>query len=304
VIANEGAALTSQRGELTQLRAAQKQIFSDAPAAVELVAGRAISREALARLRSFLTLMLDRPPSDQSAWRPQGSLLRTNLRRIAALLQDWSRPRVLQLDPDALGEYFELTGNYALSDSGGAALSGAPSRPASGVARLLFRGFLFAVLALQVRLDSRRGQLALGVTLARLLAHVHGLGPATAGFDRRRAMRLPLPLDDPSVHAIARRYLQAGFETLGATRRPVLDEIAMRVAYLNAACVAGAMHAAAAGKSAVDAESLTQGLLVCGDLSHADAGGRLSALLTTFAGGIEALYLFPPLESSDSSSRS
>ena len=102
-------------------------------------------------------------------------------------------------------------------------------------------------------------------------------------------------MDLGAVRAIVHRYLQAAFETLGSTRRPIVDEIAMRVAYLNAACVVGAMHAAAEGKAVVDAQSLTHGLLAAGDLSHADAGGRLSALLTMFAAGTEALYLFPPM---------
>jgi hypothetical protein len=75
----------------------------------------------------------------------------------------------------------------------------------------------------------------------------------------------------------------------------VVDEIAMIVAHLNAACVLGGMHAASNGKSSVDAESFTQGLLESSDLSHADAGGHLSTLLTTLSGGLEALYLFPPL---------
>jgi hypothetical protein len=75
----------------------------------------------------------------------------------------------------------------------------------------------------------------------------------------------------------------------------VVDEIAMTVAHLNAACVLGGMHAASNGKSSVDAESFTQGLLESSDLSHADAGGHLSTLLTTLSGGLEALYVFPPL---------
>jgi hypothetical protein len=216
--------------------------------------------------------------------------LTLNLRRIAALLEDWSRPRGAQLEPEALVEYLELTGNYALS-----AQTPVSTRRVSGVARLLFRGFLFAVLALQIRLDAAATRGRTAVALSRLLAHLPGAGPGVAGYDLRRAMRLSLPLDDPSVRAIVHRYLQAAFETLGSTRRPIVDEIAMRVAYLNAACVVGAMHAAAKGQSSVDAESLTQGLLAAGDLSHADAGGRLSVLLTTLAAGTEALYLFPPM---------
>jgi len=315
VITNQGDAVSIQRGALGALQAAWDRAFPEPTSPTEFVRGRAISRDALARMRTYLVLLLDRSPD-----------VRGNLRRIASLLADWSRSKVLKLEPDAFVEYLELTGNYALS-----AETPAPAREAGRVARLLFRGFLFAVLALQVRLDASsnrgsapnpgsvarggpetplrslagapcaprrpRGRLAIGFTLARLLAHVHGLGPAVAGFDLRRAMRLSIALDDPAVHAIVHRHLQAGLETLGATRRPVIDEIAMRVSYLNAACVVGAMHAATAGKSSVDAESLTQGLLAAGDLSQTDAGGRLSALLTTFAGGVEALRLFPPLRS-------
>jgi len=287
VIANDGAAVAAQRSALSRLQAAWARQFPEPASSIEFVRGHAISRDALARMRSYLTLALDRSPD-----------VRGNLRRVAALLADWSRSKVLQLEPDAFVEYLELTGNYALS-----ADSPASTRAPGRVARLLFRGFLFAVLGLQVRLDSQRGshdargRVGTGVLLARLLAHVHGLGPAVAGFDMRRAMRLPIALDDPAVGAIVHRYLQAGFETLGATRRSIVDEIAMRVAYLNAACVVGAMHAAAAGKPAVDAESLTQGLLAAGDLSHTDGGGRLSALLTTFAGGVETLRMFPPLRS-------
>ena len=281
VIANEGGAVAARRGELSKLQVAWARAFPEAPASIEFVRGHAISRDALARVRTFLGLLLDR-----------SSDIRENLRRIAALLEDWSRPKVLALEPDAFVEYLDLTGNYALSNETPAA-----DRPPARVARLLFRGFLFAVLSLQIRLDpmAGRSRIALGFTLSRLLAHLHGLGPAVTGHDLRRALRLPL---DESTHAIVHRHLQTGFESLGATRRALVDEIAMRVALLNAACVVGAMHAAAADKSHVDAESLTQGLLAAGDLSHADAGGRLSALLTTLAAGTEALYLFPALSES------
>ena len=158
-----------------------------------------------------------------------------------------------------------------------------------------FRGFLFAVVSLQVRLDPSSRRLPLGVTLALLLAHLHGLGPPVAGVNLRRARRIPLRLDDSAVHSVVHRHLRACFETLGASRRPILDEIAVSVSCLNAACILGAIDAASAGKPFVDADSLTQGLLAAGDLSHVEAGGPLRALLTTLAGGTEALYLFPPM---------
>ena len=135
----------------------------------------------------------------------------------------------------------------------------------------------------------------LRVRLFRLLAHLHGLAPGTAQFDLRRAAEVPFHPNDDAVHAVAHRYLCAGFETLGTGRRPLLDEVAMIVAHLNAACAFAGMHAAAGRKPAVDGESFAQGLLESADLAHADDGGVLSAFLTTFSGGVEALYLFPPV---------
>ena len=282
VIANQGAPVSGYQRDVSRLYADWARVFPEAARPVEFVRGHAISRDALARVRTFLTLLLDRSPD-----------IRANLRRIAKLLEDWSRPKVLQLPPEALVEYFELTGNYALGQEGPAS-----QRRASRVARLLFRGFLFAVLSLQLRLDAGdgRSRARLRLTLARLMAHLHGAGPSVGLFNLRRAKKLPIGLDDPSVHAIVHRHLQAGFESIGSTRRPVIDEVAMRVAYLTAACVVGAMYAAGAGKTVVDGESLTKGLLAAGDLSQTDAGGRLSDLLTTLSGGLEALYLFPALQ--------
>jgi len=73
--------------------------------------------------------------------------------------------------------------------------------------------------------------------------------------------------------------------------------VTMIVARLNAACVLAGMHAAAGGKPAIDRESFTQGLLESADLAHADDGSAFSRFLTTLSGGVEALYLFPPMYS-------
>jgi len=117
VIANQGAAAASQRGELGKLQVAWARAFPEPASSIEFVRGHAISRDALARIRTFLILLLDRTPD-----------VRQNLRRIAGLLEDWSRPKVLQLPPDAFVEYLELTGNYALTDTRGAAVSRPPRR--------------------------------------------------------------------------------------------------------------------------------------------------------------------------------
>jgi len=288
VMASEGATLGSQQRELRALHTRWMRELPEAGATVHLVRGRAVPPAALQLLRTTLCRVLDRPGRDGL---PD---LRANLRRIAILLEDLSRRRVLGLAPDDFTEYLRLTGGYATRND-----KPAPARDPAGLARLLFRGFLLAALTAQVRLDPAlaRRPMALRLTLFRLLAHLHGLGPGAAGFDLGRAIDVRFALEDPGVHAIAHRYLRAGFETLGTGRRSIVDEVAMIVAHLNVACVLGGMHAAAKEKSRVDAESFTQGLLESSDLSHADDGGRLSTFLTTLSGGLEALYLFPPLPS-------
>ena len=58
-----------------------------------------------------------------------------------------------------------------------------------------------------------------------------------------------LVFEDEAVHAIAHRYLRASLDTLGTGRRPIVEEVSMTVAHLNAACVLARMHAAAGGKA-------------------------------------------------------
>jgi hypothetical protein len=104
-----------------------------------------------------------------------------------------------------------------------------------------------------------------------------------------------LAFEDEAVHGIAHRYIRASLDTLGTGRRPIVEEVSMTVAHLNAACVLARMHAAASGQREVDAASFTQGLLESADLGHADDGGQMSTFLRVFSGGLEALYLFPPM---------
>jgi Fe-S-cluster containining protein len=285
VIANEGAPVPSQARELRVLHAAWTQVFPGRAARIELIRGHSLSSAMLAGLRGVLGELIDSSGPDGS---PD---LVANLRRMAAFVEDLTRRRVLRLAPDAFAEYFELMSRHVLMNDKPPA-----TRQPSRLSRLLLRGFVLSVISVQLHLDpvlSRR-RLALRLTLLRVLAHLHGLGPGTAGFDLRRAASVRLSLDDKTVREIAHRYLRASLDTLGTGRRPVVDEVAMIVAHLNAACVLACMHAAAGGKRAVDAESFTAGLLESADLAHADDGGHLSTLLTAFSGGLEALYLFPP----------
>jgi Fe-S-cluster containining protein len=289
VIASEGATLASQKRELQALQTAWMRDLPEAAATVELTSGHAPPRAALPILRKTLCEILDRRAADGRVD------LRVNLKRIAALLEDLSRRRVARLSPDRFLEYLALVAGYAVKND-----KPPKSRRPSWLARLLFRGFLLAAMSVQASLDpdlSRR-KTALRARLFRLAAHLHGVAPGTADFDARRALGVGIRLDDPEIHAVAHHYLKTGFTTLGTGRRPIVDEVAMLVAHLNAACVLGGMHAISGGTRELDIDSFTRGLLESSDLSHADAGGLFSSLLTTLAGGTEALYMFPPLRQS------
>jgi len=285
VIANDGEPLQRQTRVLQTLHTAWAREHPEPPARVEFVRGRPMPPSALDTIRDVLTAVLDRPGPDGY---PD---LRDNLRRIAVFLEDLSRARVLRLAPADFAEYLGVMGRHAATN-----VKPADTRPPSWLARLLFRGFLQAAVSVQMRLTAgtAAGGLQLRVALLHLLAHLHGLAPATRTFDLRRARQVPVRLHNAAVRGIAHRYLHACFETAGAGRRPLVEEIAMIVARLNAACVIAGMHAAERGKAVVDAESFTEGLLQSADLAHADDGGTLSRYLTMLSGGVEALYLFPP----------
>jgi lysine-N-methylase len=286
VIANIGATLPSQARELRVLHAAWTRAMPEPPAAIELVRGHALTGATLAGLRGVLGELIDSPGPDG---RPD---LSVNLRRVAAFLEDLSRHRVLRLAPDAFAAYFDLMSRHALANE-----KPPPTRQASRLARLLFRGFLLAVVSVQLHLDPVLGRrrLALRLALIRVLGNLHGVGSGAGGYDLGRAAPVRLVFEDGAVSAIAHRFLRASLDTLGTGRRPIVEEISITVAHLNAACVLARMHAAAAGKRDVDAASFSQGLLESADLAHADDGGQMSTFLTAFSGGLEALYLFPPM---------
>ena len=288
IIANDGAPLRSQAHELRVLHTAWMRELPEPARRVEFVAGHPLPDTSLTALRSILCRIVDRPDAEG---RPA---LRDNLRRMAVFLEDVSRPRVLKLAPDAFAEYLDVMGRHAVTNQ-----NPAPTRPSSRLARLLFRGFLLATLSVQLHLDSDYGRrkLKLRLALFRQLAHLHGLAPGTARFDIRRAGDMPLSFDDEEIRGIAHRYLHVSVESAGTGKRPLVDEVAMIVARLNAACVLAKMDAAIHGRDAVDGRSFTEGMLQSADLAHADDGGTLSYFLTTLSGSVEALYLFPPMYS-------
>ncbi len=286
IVADDGAALRSQAHELNAFSAAWARAQPEPPARVMFTAGRAWPQPLVQTLRLLLVRTLDTPG-------PDGAFdVTASLRRIAVFLDDLSRPRVQRLSDDDLAQYIDVMSRHSLTS--GQAL---PERHSARLAGLLFRGFLLAAASVQLHLDpATRGRpSAIRATLLRLLAHLHGIGGGAGGIDLRQARGVTLDMTDDAIRERVTHYLRTSFETIGTGRRPIVNEIAMIAAHLNAACVFARMHAARRGLAAVDADAFTHGLLASADLAQADDGGRFSSLLTTLSGGVDALYLFPPL---------
>jgi hypothetical protein len=247
------------------------------------VAGRPIDAATLTTVRGVLRAILDRAAA---AGAPD---LRANVLRMAQTLEDWARHRVLKLKPEAFAEYLSLTGNHAARTDKPVA-----PRPPSLVGRLLQRGFLFVVAATRLQVENKSfsgWRLGLRLRLFRLLAHFHGLGGGVSGIDLRARRRVTVDVNAPELQPIAYHYLRSSLEGLGTGRRPVLDELAVSLSYLNAACDLAAMKAAAAGRG-VDTALFSEALMEAVDLTHADARGMLGKILGALAAGPEALYAF------------
>ena len=283
VVNNDGATLGSQARDLAPLAKAWLREHPEPEGRTELVAGVPLGATTMEGLRSALRQMLDPPGRGGEPDLLQGAA------RMAALLDDLSRHRVTRLKPEALAEYIALVGGHA-------SLSAKPAttKKPSPLGRLLFRGFLFVVMAGREQTEARGSsgpRLGLRLRLARLLAHVHGLGPRVGSVDMAAARRAPVDLDDPDVRGLAYNYLRATIAALGAGRRPVIEDMALAVAYLNAGCALAAMRAGRAGRPKPDAADFAEGLMEAVDLTHADHGGLLGKILATLSGGVESLWM-------------
>jgi hypothetical protein len=78
---------------------------------------------------------------------------------------------------------------------------------------------------------------------------------------------------------------------MGTGRRPLVDELVMSVALLNSALAFAAMRAGQAGRRAIDAATLSEGLLETMDLAHAEPEGAYAKVLTSLAGGLDSLWI-------------
>jgi hypothetical protein len=284
VVANEGALLSSQT---QQLRSLAQDWFRAYPAPVRnedriFADARRLKPSQVEALRAVLRSLLERQDA-------QGQTdLRTNVTRMAAWLEDLTRLRVMRLDDGAFAEYLAIMGRHAVGQA-------APPdpRPPSRLGRLLFRGFLFTVLVASERLrDPSAGRFGLRLRTFRLLLHAHGLGPGVGEIRLSLVPRSRVDLGDADTFALVHRYLRISIDVLGLGQRPVLDELAVAFAFLNAALVISRMRAAASGQSVVDLATLSRGLMEASDLTHADPQSPLGRRITFLAGGVESLGLF------------
>jgi Fe-S-cluster containining protein len=282
-IANEGAPVTKQLNDINALRAEWFAVYPEKPAETRFVPGRRLDATSLTALRQVLRQILEHSESDGRR------SLRTNALRMGRLLEDLSRHRVVKLADEAFAEYLRLTGSYA-------ATSDKPVEPRapSAVGRLLRRGFLFVVAATRLQVENKGAsglRLGLRLRLLRLLLHFHGLAPGVSGIDLGAGRRTRVDVDDPELQPAVHHYLRSSIEAIGTGKRPVLDELALAFAYLNAACDLAAMKAAETGRP-VDRQLFSEALMEAVDLTHADDRGLLGRILGTLAAGPEALYAF------------
>ena len=126
--------------------------------------------------------------------------------------------------------------------------------------------------------------------IARLmvLAHFHGLAPAVDRVNVKALKRRAVDINSPGIRPIVFHYLRSTLETLGARGRPIVDELAMAVSFLNAACGLAAMNADDDDED-VDREIFSEALMEASDLSHAD-NALMDSILVRFSAGLDAFW--------------
>jgi Fe-S-cluster containining protein len=278
IVANEGP-LVGTGEPLAAIESLRKEWFAIHPpltAPLQLVHGRKMETRALLQIRQNLLAMLNRDSDD----------IRDNIRRMAAVLDDLTRSRVLALSDADFAEYVSLTLPHAASKK-----DAPPVREPGWIARLLQYGFLYTVTAIRADLEhpgQSRGRLRM--VRLQLLAHFHGLAPGLERVSVKALKRRHVDINDPEIRPIVFHYLRSSLETLGAHSRPILDELSIAVSYLNAACALAAMNADAAGKD-VDRAIFSEALLEASDVSHA-RNAFLDWIRNRFSGGTEAFWFF------------
>lgn len=273
-VRNEGRALDLQQKEIADLanRWRRAQTPSDRP--LQWVRGMPLDPELLDSMKWVWRRLLDLHEPTFS--------LRRNVRRIATLVDDWTRSRVLKLGEEKFEEYVKLTGEFALAKPA----DPAPAKPA--IAAFLFRGFFFASLVPWASRGAVRSGLALRFRLLRLLLHVHGLAPSLDGLRFGAGRRLVLDLDAEPFFTPAYHVLRAAIENLGSGRRPVVEELSLAVGHLLVAEHLFLARTQGEGDSA----GWVRAIMDAHDVAHADPGSTFSRFLVSLAAPPSPLHLF------------
>ena len=107
VLRNEGRPLEDQRAEIGALAARWRKASSPADVPLEWVKGMPLDPELLDTMRWTLRRVLDLHEPTFS--------LRRNVGRMALLIEDWTRLRVVKLGAEKFEEYVTLTGEFAVT---------------------------------------------------------------------------------------------------------------------------------------------------------------------------------------------
>jgi Fe-S-cluster containining protein len=283
VVANcgERIATGSAAGTLRELRKEWAAGLARTRAGLAYAKGRSIDSASAALLRQNLIAILNRNDGDGAR------NLRLNVARMAGVLEDLTRHRVQRLNDADFAEYLKLTTGYAAK-----ADAPVPLRRASPFGRLMQRGFLFLVAATRLRVEhSRASKASQRLMNLRLLAHFHGIGPACGGVDLAAIRRHTIDVNAPDLRPIAHNYLRASIESLGTGEHAILDELAIAVSFLNAACALALMKAMARERM-VDRAIFSEALMEAVEATHIAASGSMGRNLERFAAGVEALRHF------------
>ncbi len=275
VVRNEGKSLGAQQKEIDGLVRRWRKASNPPDRPLEWVRGVPLDPELLESVRWILRRVLDLHEPTFS--------LRRNVRRVALLLEDWTRQRVLKLEAEKFGEYVNLTGEFAVTKPVD------PPLVSPRIARFLFRGFFFASLVPWASrgLVSTSG-LRKRLRLVRLLMHVHGVGPSFHGLNFSVGRGQRLDIDAEPFFAPAYQVLRAAIENLGSGRRPVVEELSLAIGHLLVAEIL--FLSRDAGEPALPA--WVRAIMDAHDVSHADPASTFGRLLVTLAPPPTALHLF------------
>lgn len=275
VVRNDGTSLAAQRKEIGSLARRWRTSSTPTDRPIEWVKGRALDPDLLDEMRWMFRRMLDLQEPTFS--------LRRNVRRIAALVDDWTRKRVIELSADKFEDYVKLTGEFAVTKPG----DPAPSPPA--VARFLFRGLFFVSMVPWASRGHGVASLRLRLRLFRLLLHVHGMAPAFHGL-RFAGRRASLDLDAEPYFSPAYHVLRAAIENLGTGRRPVVEELSLAVSHL---LVAEVLYLARGKGDDVDPSAAwVRAIMDAHDVAHADPTSAFGRILVGLAAAPAPLHLF------------